>query len=168
MKIRLASILESNANGPGLRKVFFSQGCSHGCPDCFNKHTWEFKGGALLDVDEEVAKTVDASYLAGVTFSGGDPFDQPEPFAYLAKELKKHKINIWSYTGYTWEQLMRLSKTNVHIKTLLENIDVLVDGPFIKEMMDDSIEYRGSKNQRIINVQDSLKENKVLINKNFK
>ncbi len=168
MKIRLASILESNANGPGLRKVFFAQGCSHACPDCFNKHTWDFKGGALVDVDEEVAKTIDASYLAGVTFSGGDPFDQPEPFAYLAKELKKNKINIWSYTGYTWEQLMGLIKTNIYIKELLNNIDVLVDGPFIKELADDNIEYRGSKNQRIINVQDSLKENKVVLNKNFK
>lgn len=122
----------------------------------------------MIDLDEEIAKTIDASYLAGVTFSGGDPFDQPEPFAYLAKALKKAHINIWSYTGYTWEQLRELSKTNVHIKELLENIDVLVDGPFIKELMDENIEFRGSKNQRIINVQDSLKENKVVINKNFK
>ena len=160
MKIRLTSILESNANGPGLRKVFFSQGCSHGCPDCFNKHTWDFNGGALIDLDEEIAKTIDQSYLAGVTFSGGDPFDQPEPFAYLAKALKKANINIWSYTGYTWEQLMELSKKNVHIKQLLENIDVLVDGPFINKLKSEEIQWRGSSNQRIILVPESLKEKK--------
>ena len=168
MKIRLASILESSANGPGLRKVFFSQGCSHGCPECFNKHTWDFKGGAEVDVDEEIAKTVDASYLAGVTFSGGDPFDQPEPFAYLAKELKKHKINIWAYTGYTWEQLLELAKTNAHINDMIHNIDVIVDGPFVKDLMSEDIELRGSSNQRIIMVQESLKQNKVVLNKEFK
>lgn len=168
MKVRLASILESSANGPGLRRVFFSQGCSHGCPDCFNKHTWSFRGGANIDCDEQIEKVINDTYLAGVTFSGGDPFDQPEPFAYLAKKLKQHNINIWSYTGYTYEQLLELAKTNLHIKELLENIDVLVDGPFVKELMDENIELRGSKNQRIINVQDSLKENRVVINKEFK
>ena len=122
----------------------------------------------MIDVDQEVEKTVYASYLAGVTFSGGDPFDQPEPFAYLAKQLKKHNINIWSYTGYTWEQLIELAKTNIHIKELLENIDVLVDGPFMKELMDDNIEWRGSKNQRIIKVPDSLKQNRVIIDQNYK
>ncbi len=169
MQIRLAGILpNSNANGPGLRKTFFSQGCSHACPDCFNKHTWSFSGGALKDCDELIKETLEESYLAGVTFSGGDPFDQPEPFAYLARAFKKANINIWSYTGYTWEQLIKLSKTNIHVKSLLNNIDVLVDGPFIKKKFSDQIEFRGSTNQRIIDVTKSLKENKVCVIKKYK
>lgn len=169
MQIRLAGVLpNSNANGLGLRKVFFSQGCSHACPDCFNKHTWDFNGGKMCDCDELIAQTADESYLAGVTFSGGDPFDQPEPFAYLAKGLKKHNINIWCYTGYTWEQLIKLSETNPSIKDLLNNIDTLIDGPFIKEKLSEEIEFRGSSNQRIIDVKESLKNNQVVIDKRFK
>lgn len=122
----------------------------------------------MKDCDELIAETLDETYLAGVTFTGGDPFDQPEPFAYMAKAFKKAKLNIWSYTGYTWEQLLKLSQTNIHIKDLLNNIDVLVDGPFIKEKHSDDIEFRGSTNQRIIDVVKSLKENKVIIDKRFK
>lgn len=169
MQIRLAGIVaNSNANGLGLRDVFFSQGCSHGCPDCFNKHTWSFTGGKMCDCDELIKQTIDRSYLAGVTFSGGDPFDQPEPFAYIAKALHAANINIWCFTGYTWEQLIELSKNNVHIKTLLENIDTLIDGPFIKDKMSEEIEFRGSSNQRIIDVQESLKQQQVVVDKRFK
>ena len=168
MQIRLAGILpNSNANGPGLRKAFFSQGCSHGCPDCFNKHTWSFSGGVMKDCDELINETLDETYLSGVTFTGGDPFDQPEPFAYMAKAFKD-KLNIWAYTGYTWEQLIKLAETNIHIKTMLDCIDVVVDGPFIKEKHSDQIEFRGSTNQRIIDVKESLKQNKVIIDKRFK
>ena len=157
-------------NGDGLRTVLWLAGCEHHCKDCQNPVTWDPDGGLPFDekAKQELFDNMSLDYISGVTFSGGDPFDQPEPFAYLAKALKKNKINIWSYTGYTFEQLKELSKTNVHIKELLENIDVLVDGPFIKDLMDENIEYRGSKNQRIIKVPDSLKENKVIINKNFK
>jgi len=169
MEIRLAGILpNSNANGPGLRKVFFSQGCIHHCPDCFNKHTWDFNGGKMCDCDELIKTTLDETYLAGITFSGGDPFDQPEPFAYMAQQFKKHNLNIWCYTGYTWEELLRLSKTRKGVKELLENIDTVVDGEFKKELMDDSIEFRGSNNQRIIDVQNSLKQDKVIIDTRFK
>lgn len=163
MQVRLAGILpNSNANGPGLRKAIFSQGCSHGCPDCFNKHTWSFSGGKMVDCDEIIQETLEETYLSGVTFTGGDPFDQPEPFAYMAKAFKKSKLNIWSYTGYTWEQLLKLAESNVHIKDMINNIDVIVDGPFIKSKHSDQIEFRGSTNQRIIDVQKSLKENKVI------
>lgn len=169
MQVRLAAILpNSNANGPGLRKAIFSQGCSHGCPDCFNKHTWSFNGGVMKDCDEIIQETLEETYLAGVTFTGGDPFDQPEPFAYMAKAFKKANLNIWAYTGYTWEQLLKLSESNVHIKDMINNIDVIVDGPFVKAKHSDQIEFRGSTNQRIIDVKKSLKENKVVFDTRFK
>jgi len=122
----------------------------------------------MCDCDELIAQTAEETYLAGVTFSGGDPFDQPEPFAYLAIGLKKHNINIWCYTGYTWEELLRLCNTKPGVKDLLEHVDTIVDGMFQKELMDDSIEFRGSSNQRIIDVKESLKQNKVVIDTRFK
>ena len=85
-------------NGKGLRKVFFSQGCSHHCEGCFNQHTWEFAGGRMFDMDELVQKVKDEPFLDGVTFSGGDHFQQADKFAYLAKKLHEANINIWAYT----------------------------------------------------------------------
>lgn len=164
MKIRLAGIVpNSNSNGPGLRDVIFSQGCSHHCPYCFNKHTWDFNLGKICDCDKIIKQCIDRTYLSGITFSGGDPFDQPEPFAYIAKQLKKHHINIWCYTGYTFEQLITLSKNNKNIRQLLNNIDILVDGPFINSKKSTDIQFRGSTNQRIINIKQSLKNKKVII-----
>ena len=169
MEVRLAGLVpNSNANGLGLRDVIFAQGCSHGCKECFNKHTWDPKGGKACDCDEIIAQCVDRSYLAGVTFSGGDPLEQPQAFAYIAQGLKKHNINIWCYTGYTWEELMELAKTNQYIMDLLKNIDTLVDGPYISSLHDENIEWRGSSNQRIIDVVQSLKQHKVVIDNRFK
>ena len=164
MKIRLAGILpNSNSNGPGLRKVFFSQGCSKHCDGCFNQHTWSFEGGKMCDCDKLIKETIDETYLAGVTFSGGDPFEQPEPFAYIAKKFKKHKINIWSYTGYTLEEILALAKKNKFINELLHNIDVLVDGRFDKNLTNKKVIFRGSSNQKIIDVQKSLKMKKIIL-----
>lgn len=169
MQIRLAGILpNSNANGLGLRKAIFSQGCSHACPDCFNKHTWDFKGGRICDCDEIIKDILDETYLAGVTFTGGDPFDQPEPFAYIAKAIHPKNINIWCYTGYTWEELIHIAKTNKAVDELLHNIDTLVDGTFKSEFVSDEIEFRGSSNQRIIDVQKSLSQKSIIIDKRFK
>ena len=169
MEVRLAGLVpNSNANGLGTRDVLFAQGCSHACPDCFNKHTWDFSGGKLCDCDELIKQCADRTYLAGVTFSGGDPFDQPEAFAYIAQGLKKYNINIWSYTGYTWEQLMKLSSQKPSIKQLLENIDTLIDGPYITNLHSEDLEWRGSSNQRIIDVQQSLKTGKIVIDNRFK
>ncbi len=169
MKIRLAAILpNSNSNGPGLRDVIFAQGCSHRCPHCFNKHTWNFNLGKICDCDAIIKQCIDRTYLAGITFSGGDPFDQPKPFAYIAKQLKKHHINIWCYTGYTFEQLIALGKDDNNIKKLLNNIDRLVDGPFINAKKSTNIQFRGSTNQRIINVKQSLKNKRVIIDNKYK
>ena len=168
MKIRLAAIIpNSNSNGPGLRDVIFSQGCTHHCPHCFNKHTWDFSHGVLCDCNTIIKQCINRTYLAGVTFSGGDPFDQPQPFAYIAKQLKKHHINIWCYTGYTFEQLIVLSRNNESIKKLLNNIDRLVDGPFINAKKSTNIQFRGSTNQRIIKTKLSLKNKTIIIDKKY-
>lgn len=164
MKIRLAGILpNSNSNGPGLRKVFFSQGCSKHCDGCFNQHTWSFEGGKWCDCDELIKETLEETYLAGITFSGGDPFEQAQPFAYLAQNFRKHHINVWSYSGYTYQEILNLAKKDENVKTLLENIDVLVDGRFDKHLTKEKILYRGSSNQKIIDVQKSLKSKKVVL-----
>ncbi len=163
-QIRLAGIADNSlVNGPGLRKVFFSQGCSHHCHNCFNPTTWTFNAGKYVDMDELIATVKNETFLDGVTFSGGDPFQQPEAFAYLGKQLHAAKINIWIYTGYTWEQLLDLAKKDVNVKTMIENCDVIVDGRYMEEYMDDHLKYRGSANQRIINVPESLKQNKLVL-----
>ncbi|MDR3329915.1 MAG: anaerobic ribonucleoside-triphosphate reductase activating protein [Mycoplasmataceae bacterium] len=160
--IRLAGIAQqSTVNGEGLRKVFFSQGCSHGCKNCFNPETWPFTGGQVFDIDVLVQQVLAEGYLNGVTLSGGDPFQQSEAFAILSTKLKQHKINIWAYTGYTFDELLKISKSNVHIKTMLNNLDVLIDGRFVEEQKDEHLKFRGSTNQRVIDVQKSLKDNKV-------
>ena len=162
--IRLAGIAENSlVNGKGLRKVFFSQGCSHHCEGCFNQHTWEFAGGGMFDMDELVQKVKDEPFLDGVTFSGGDPFQQADKFAYLAKKLHEANINIWAYTGYTFEELMKLAQTNPHIKQMINNVDVIVDGRFMKDKMSENLKYCGSSNQRVIDVKSSLNENKIIL-----
>ena len=162
--IRLAGIAENSlVNGKGLRKVFFSQGCSHHCEGCFNQHTWEFAGGRMFDMDELVQKVKDEPFLDGVTFSGGDPFQQADKFAYLAKKLHEANINIWAYTGYTFEELMKLAQINPHIKQMINNVDVIVDGRFMKDKMSENLKYCGSSNQRVIDVKSSLNENKIIL-----
>ena len=162
--IRLAGIAENSlVNGKGLRKVFFSQGCSHHCEGCFNQHTWEFAGGRMFNMDELVQKVKDEPFLDGVTFSGGDPFQQADKFAYLAKKLHEANINIWAYTGYTFEELMKLAQTNHRIKQMINNVDVIVDGRFMKDKMSENLKYCGSSNQRVIDVKSSLNENKIIL-----
>lgn len=162
-KIRLAGIAQNSlVNGQGLRKVFFSQGCTHKCKNCFNPSTWSFGGGKLIDIDELVKQVKDEYFLDGVTFSGGDPFQQAYKFAILAKELKKNHINIWCYTGYTWEELLELAKTNKGVRDLMHSCDVIVDGPFIQKLHEPGLLFRGSSNQKIINVVESLKQNKIV------
>mgnify|MGYP000907004768 FL=1 len=161
--IRLSGIAyESLVNGPGIRRVFFSQGCRHNCKGCFNPDTHDFNGGEEKDIEELIKDTLSNPMIKGVTFSGGDPFERAEEFSYMAKRFKENNLNIWSYTGYTFEEILKNMEKRKGFKDLLNNIDVLVDGRFIEEEMTEGLKYRGSKNQRIIDVQKSLKENKVV------
>ncbi|MBL4930661.1 anaerobic ribonucleoside-triphosphate reductase activating protein [Clostridium paridis] len=162
--IRLSGIAyESLVNGPGIRRVFFSQGCLHNCKECFNPDTHDFNGGELRDMDELILDVKENPMIKGITFSGGDPFEQADKFSYMAKEFKKFGLNIWSYTGYTFEYILSHIEEREGWKELINNIDALVDGRFEIDKKEDGLRFRGSSNQRIINVPESLKEGKVIL-----
>jgi len=163
-QIKVAGIInESIVDGPGIRMVIFAQGCKHKCKGCHNQHTHTFEGGELVDIDKIISDLKKNTLLDGVTLSGGDPFEQAEKFATLAQEVKKIGLNVITYTGYTYEQLMGYSSERKGYKELLENTDMLVDGPFIMEEKSLLLKFRGSKNQRIIDVPNSIKDKKVAL-----
>ena len=160
--IRLAGIAyESLVNGPGIRRVFFSQGCNHNCKGCFNPETHDFLGGEEKNINELIEDVYKNPMIKGITFSGGDPFERAEEFAYMAKAFKEKNLNIWSYTGYTFEYIINNLESRIGWKELINNLDVLVDGKFEEDKAVDGLKFRGSTNQRIIDVKKSLKENKV-------
>ncbi len=144
---------DSIVDGPGIRTTFFSQGCPHHCEGCHNPETWAFSGGTPMETQELVAMVKQNPLCRGVTFSGGEPFAQPEGFLELALALKDVGYEVASYSGYTFEQL--LSGTPAQ-KALLEAIDVLIDGPFLLAEKSLELSFRGSRNQRILDVAKSL------------
>lgn len=161
-KIRLAGIAyESLVNGPGMRRVFFAQGCRHNCKGCFNPSTHDFNGGELKDTDDLIAQIKINPLITGITFSGGDPFEQAEEFAYMADKIKKLGLNIWCYTGYTFEHIL-YNTQNTHWRSLINNIDVLVDGKFEESKKDSKLRFKGSSNQRIIDVKVSLISHRII------
>ena len=146
-------ITDSIVDGPGLRTTIFSQGCPHHCPGCHNPETWAFEGGTAID-EEDVLKIVRSNPLSrGVTFSGGEPFSQAEAFTKLAILLKEKGYEVASYSGFTFEQLLSGTKAQ---KELLKHVDVLIDGPFLQDEKSLTLNFRGSKNQRILDVPKSL------------
>lgn len=165
MKIRLAAYLQEDSivDGEGIRTVIWTQGCPHHCLGCHNPSTHSFEEGALVDL-EEVYHIIDSlEGQDGLTFSGGDPFAQPEACALIAKYAKNKGYNIWSYTGYTFENLLILAKTKPAIRDFLEQIDVLVDGKFILSLKSYDLKFAGSSNQRIIDVPKSLECKKAVL-----
>ncbi|NFG22393.1 anaerobic ribonucleoside-triphosphate reductase activating protein [Clostridium botulinum] len=163
-KIRLSGIAyESLVNGPGIRRVFFSQGCNHNCKGCFNPDTHDFNGGEERNIDELIEDVLCNPMIKGITFSGGDPFERADEFSYMAKIFKENNKNIWCYTGYTFEYINDNLERNKGWKDLINNLDVLVDGKFEEDKNEDGLKFKGSSNQRIIDVKESLKSNKVVI-----
>src|SRR5574344_2023152 len=152
MKIRLANPIQTDSivDGEGLRTVIWTQGCIHNCFGCHNPETHSFTKGSLIDVEEIKEQLSKIELQDGVTFSGGDPMCQVDACLEIAKFCQEQGLNVWMYTGYTYEQLMAKNQDN--IKELLKYIDVLVDEKFILEKKSLNILYRGSKNQRIIDV----------------
>lgn len=165
MKIRLAGEItkDSIVDGEGLRNVIWTQGCNWHCKECQNQETWDLRGGFLKDVDVLLSELLKSPN--DITFSGGDPFLQPKECAYLAKKLKEQGKNIWSYTGFVFEDLLELCHHNINIKNFLDNIDVLVDGKFMIELKSMECPFRGSSNQRLIDLPRSLKKDKVVLYK---
>ena len=149
--IRIAGVVrESIVDGPGFRFVVFCQGCPHGCPGCHNPDTHNFEGGYDCDMDKIIG-AVDANpLLDGVTFSGGEPFCQAGAFYKLGLELKKKNLNLMAYSGYTYEELISMNDESVN--NLLSILDLLVDGRYVQEERDLTLLFRGSKNQRVIDM----------------
>ena len=161
--IRLSGIAyESLVNGPGMRRVFFAQGCRHNCKGCFNPDTHDFNGGEIRNMDELIESVLDNPMLRGVTFSGGDPLEQADKFSYMAKVFKNKGLNIWCYTGYTYEYILEHRDKNNGWNELLRSIDVLVDGKFQEENMQEGLKFRGSNNQRIIDIKESLNQGNIV------
>ena len=152
--IRLAGIVrESIVDGPGIRFAVFCQGCPHRCPDCHNQQTHDFSGGREVSI-ERILEEIDKNpLLSGVTFTGGEPFCQPEAFCRLAEEIKKReKLDIVAFSGYTYEELKEMGKEHAAVRQLLEYTDLLIDGPFVKEEKDLTLSFRGSRNQQILDM----------------
>lgn len=165
MKIRLAADLQTDSivDGDGIRTVIWTQGCPHNCFGCHNLSTHSFKDGALVDVDMIKEEIDGLIYQDGITFSGGDPMCQPDACLEIAKYARSKGLNIWCYTGYTYEQLLELGKKKKSIIDFLSNIDVLVDGKFMLEFKSADCNYRGSTNQRLIDVKKSLASSSVCL-----
>lgn len=150
----------SISNGPGVRVVLWVSGCTCRCKGCQNPESWDFNAGKLFDkaAKQELFDALNKPYIRGITFSGGHPLEKENrnKVYQLCKEIKNNfpTKDIWLYTGYTLE--------NLQSYVILEYIDVLIDGPYIEEQRDITLKFRGSKNQRIIDVKETLKQGKII------
>ena len=168
--IRLASEMQTDSivDGEGIRAVIWTQGCSHNCEGCHNPETHDFKKGYLKKIDDVKEELNKLKNHDGVTLSGGDPMFQAKQVLEIAKHCKKIGLNVWCYTGFTFEQLLEICKKNTNVLELLKNIDVLVDGKFRLAEKSMDILFRGSKNQRILDVKKSLNQGKAVEIRKYK
>lgn len=154
--MRIAGLTnDSIVDGPGIRFSVFAQGCPHRCPGCHNPQSHDPLGGSEMAVEDIIARLDKNPLLDGVTLTGGEPFFQAEDCAKIAKAAHEKGLNVWTYTGYTYEQLLAGQDKQPGWKALLEETDVLVDGQFILEERSLELKFRGSRNQRIIDVKKS-------------
>lgn len=141
---------DSIVDGPGLRYAVFVQGCTHACPGCHNPESQPAEGGTRTSVGAVVADIAKNGLITGVTLSGGEPFEQPGACAAIARAARERGLNVWAYTGYLYEDL--LARGDADIEAFLDNVDVLVDGPFVMARKSYTLKWRGSSNQRLIDV----------------
>lgn len=165
-------------NGDGLRIVLWVAGCEHHCANCQNQQTWNPQSGIPFDENamNEIRNELKKDYISGITFSGGDPL-HPKNVQNVLKIVYEIRVsyptkNIWLYTGYTWEQIMHPVITDINSeqlkmlqmrKELVSKCDVLIDGRYVDELRDISLHWRGSSNQRVINVQETLKQKQIVL-----
>lgn len=163
--IRVAGITkESIVDGIGLRTVIFAQGCHHNCEGCHNPSTHPYDGGELIHISDIFDEYVlNNPLIDGITCSGGEPFSQAIQFYKLCEKVKSIGKTVWCYTGHTFEFILDNYKNILGWDKFLNNIDVIVDGPFLLVEKDLTLSFRGSRNQRIIDVKESLKQNKVIL-----
>lgn len=162
--LRIAgAVPESIVDGPGIRYTVFTQGCPFRCEGCHNPQAQSLNGGMDVKLSILYEEIKSDPLITGITFSGGEPFIQPGPLTIFAKILRASGYNLWSYSGYTFDKLVNDKKR----LALLEQLDVVVDGPFVMNKKSMMIDFRGSTNQRIIDVQASLKAGKVILMPGF-
>ena len=160
MLFRMAGMVrDSIVDGPGLRLSVFAQGCPHNCPGCHNPHTHDFSGGEERDTEEVVAELKKDPLCAGVTLTGGEPFCQIGAMLIIAKAAHDLGKTVWAYSGWTFEELLAHDER----KKLLMECDVLVDGPFVQKSRSLALKFRGSDNQRVIDVTSSIKEGRAVL-----
>ncbi len=161
MEIRIFGTAEDSVvDGPGMRYSVFTQGCPHHCPGCHNPGSHAFEGGTLTDTAKLIAVMQRNPLISGLTLSGGDPMCQPEPCRILAEAAHALHKDVWCYTGYTWEELMQ--QQDEARLALLREVDVLVEGRFIQAQRSLELLYRGSKNQRMIDVPKTLQSGTIV------
>ena len=158
--LRILSIVEdTTVDGPGFRTSIYCAGCSHHCEGCHNPQSWAKNGGKTMSIQELMTIIEADPFAPGVTFTGGDPMQQPEGFTALARAIRtRTSKNIWCYTGYTFDDLLQMPAQ----RALINELDVLVDGPFILALRDTELLFRGSSNQRLIDVQRSLQSGHIV------
>lgn len=166
MEITLASPLQPDSivDGEGIRTVVWTQGCKHHCKGCHNECTWDFNGGFKTTIEKINSELDKLTGQQGITLSGGDPLFQPEACTLIAKHAKEIGLDVWCYTGFTFEALLKNEKA----LDLLKYVDVLVDGPFILKEKSYNVDFRGSRNQRVIDVPKSLEEKRAIVIPKYK
>ena len=161
MRIKISGVVnDSIVDGAGFRLTVFTQGCPHHCPGCHNPQTHDPEGGFWSDTEDILRVAKENPLLDGITLSGGDPFEQPLPCIELAKGAHALGLNVWTYTGYTWEALLAEGGDR---QKLLEATDILVDGPFLEKERSLELRFKGSRNQRTIDVKKSLESGEIVL-----
>ena len=160
--LRIAgTVKDSIVDGPGIRYVIFTQGCPHHCPGCHNPQTHDFLGGQDADLEKMLREILENPILSGVTFSGGEPFCQAEALLPLAEAIKENEKHLMIYTGYLLEQLQKME--HPAIAKLLDLADILVDGPFIEKEKNLTLSFRGSENQRVIDMRKTRNTGEIVL-----
>ena len=165
-KIRLAGYVDDSiVDGPGIRFTIFTQGCAHHCFNCHNPETWDFDKGKDVDIDELISKIKRNPLLQGITLSGGDPLYQVNACLELVKKVKElnSDLDIIIYTGFTFEELAINFKKNNDLLSLLKLSDILIDGKYEDSLRDLTLKFRGSSNQRVINLKKTFLEEKIVL-----
>jgi len=162
--IRLYGLVtDSIVDGPGFRTAIFVQGCPYHCEGCHNPDSQPFEGGTVWTLDDVEKKFTNNPLLSGITLSGGEPAEQAAPCAELARRAHQKGLNVWTYTGSTLEKLNERAKDDPALRQLLDATDVLVDGPFILAQRSLELDFCGSKNQRLIDMNESRRQGKIVL-----
>jgi len=162
--MRIAGLVQDSiVDGPGLRFTVFTQGCGLCCDGCHNPSAWDVDGGSEIEISEIIAEMDENPLTDGLTLTGGEPFMQAAGCAQIAAAAREKGLNVWVYSGNTFEELLAKADMDSSIKGLLELCDVLVDGPFILSERSLSVKWRGSRNQRVVDVKKSLEAGEAVI-----